>query len=566
MLRLFDTHHIRGCRELDGMWDFMPSNEKALPDRFDYTLPVPGCWEGHPSFSKYKGIGYYRRKVFLEGKKNLRLEFKGVSHTADVYWDGRFAGHHYNAYTPFSVIIPEAEPGGHEIVVRADNSFSEASALHIPNDYYSYGGILRPVSLEEIDEVFIERVWFTPKRSQGIWKANIKVYLRNLASEPRNADVRCLLNKKACLSESICVEASGSAIVEKECAFEDTEEIKEWTPEAPNLYLLETVLRDPASQKPLDDSIERVGFRTVTVSGKDILLNGRPVTLKGFNRHEAYARLGSAVPLQVMAEDLFMMRDMGANMVRTCHYPNDEVFLDLCDETGFLVWEENHARGLSLEQMQNPNFEKQCEDCIREMLENHYNHPSIIIWAILNECASHTPEGREMYKKQFDQIRAMDKTRPLTAACCHHFRELCYDLCDIVSMNIYSGWYQDVSVGEYYEKLISHVENTGGKNKPVIISEFGGGAIYGYRDPSRVKWSEERQADILEDCIRYYSGREEIKGLIIWQFADCRVDEQWFGTRPRTMNNKGVVDEYRRPKLAYETVKRLWGGGTASKI
>lgn len=147
------------------------------------------------------------------------------------------------------------------------------------------------------------------------------------------------------------------------------------------------------------------------------------------------------IPVQLMAQDLDLMADMGANAVRTCHYPNDERFLDLCDERGFLVWEENHARGLKLHDMQNPNFERQCEDCIREMIENHYNHPAIVIWGILNECASDTPEGRVMYQKQFEQIKSLDTTRPTTTATCQHFKDLCLDLPDVVSFNIYSGWY-----------------------------------------------------------------------------------------------------------------------------
>lgn len=137
-----------------------------------------------------------------------------------------------------------------------------------------------------------------------------------------------------------------------------------------------------------------------------------------------------------MVQDMDIMQDMGVNALRTCHYPNDERFLDLCDERGILVWEENHARGLVLEDMQNPNFDKQCEDCITEMIENHYNHPSIIIWGILNECASETEEGRVKYKKQYEQIKNMDISRPTTSATCRHFTDICLGLPDIVSFII----------------------------------------------------------------------------------------------------------------------------------
>ena len=255
-----------------------------------------------------------------------------------------------------------------------------------------------------------------------------------------------------------------------------------------------------------------------------------------------------------------LRREGGANARRPCHYPNDERFLDLCDERGILVWEENHARGLGLESMQNPNFDRQCEDCIREMIENHYNHPSIIIWGILNECASETEEGREKYARQYAQIKSMDASRPTTSATCRHFTDISLDLPDIVSFNMYSGWYQDCSVEERNRQETDWIKAAGGAGKPIIVSELGAGAIYGYRDRSRCKWSEERQADIIRENLEVYMNDDDITGVFIWQFADCRVTEegQWFASRARCHNNKGVVDEYRRPKIAYDTVKEIF--------
>ena len=269
---------------------------------------------------------------------------------------------------------------------------------------------------------------------------------------------------------------------------------------------------------------------------------------------------GCAIPLQLMVQDMDLMEDMGANALRTCHYPNDERMLDLCDERGILVWEENHARGFDLEKMQNPNFEKQCEDCIQEMITNHYNHPSIFIWGILNECASETEEGRRMYKTQFEQIKSLDVSRPTTFATCRHFTDICLDLPDVVSFNMYSGWYQDVDISERHEKQMTWISEKGGAGKPVIVSELGAAAVYGYRDRARSKWSEERQADIIRDNLEVYMNDTNVIGVFIWQFADCRVTEEggWFATRTRSHNNKGVVDEYRRPKLAYDTVKELF--------
>ena len=315
-------------------------------------------------------------------------------------------------------------------------------------------------------------------------------------------------------------------------------------------------------ESPIDDFIDRVGFRTVSISGQKLLVNGKEVKLRGFNRHEDHPAFGAAIPFQQMVNDLELMIDMNSNIVRTCHYPNDERFLDLCDEKGIFVWEENHARGLSFAKMQNPNFVKQCEDCNREMVQYHFNHPSIIIWGILNECCSFTEEGRVYYKEQLEQIRSMDQSRPLTFASCHPFKDMCLDLVDIVSFNIYSGWYNSSDTNEHYENFYEWAQTAGGANKPYIVSEFGGAAIYGLREPTRVKWTEERQADILEDNLSVYCNRPEVVGAIIWQFCDCRVTEEgeFYKTRPGTRNNKGVVDKYRRPKLSYYTVQKWFKG------
>lgn len=546
MIRLFETHYIRNTQELDGMWDFEMNSR-------EYKMPVPSCWEQHPDFLQYRGKGTYTRKVYVREDGNIRLEFKGVSHTADVYFDGEKIAHHYNAFTPFSAIVKDVKKGEHEIKVEVDNTFGEHSALHIPNDYYTYGGITRPVSIENIAQVYIKNIHFTPYMKNGKWNAKIEVTVCSLTGNRIKVGVKSTLNN----CEMHCnVEVGNETTVVFEQEFDN---VKSWSNAEPNLYMLSTVLS--VNGEDIDDLIERVGFRTVAVKGTKIYLNGEPIYMKGFNRHEDYAVDGCAVTLQHMVQDMDLMQDMNANAVRTCHYPNDERFLDLCDERGIFVWEENHARGLLLEHMQNPNFEQQCEDCIREMIENHYNHPSIVIWGILNECAAETDEGRRMYKKQYEQIKSMDLSRPTTSATCRHFTDICLDLPDVVSFNMYSGWYQDCSIDERNNQEIDWIRESGGDNKPIIVSELGAAAIYGYRDRSHCKWSEERQADLICENLEVYMNDNRICGVFIWQFADCRVTEDggWFSTRARCHNNKGVVDEYRRPKMAYDTVKDMFG-------
>ncbi|MCD8380795.1 MAG: hypothetical protein LUC95_10900 [Lachnospiraceae bacterium] len=642
MIRLFEEHHIRNVRELDGMWEFCRKEALEGTENFSaekepdspakaeaarkFTLPVPGCWEQHPELLTYRGKGEYRRRVWISKDTAVRLVFKGVSHTARVFWDGALVAEHYNAYTPFEAVLPYVKGGWHELMIEADNRFSEASALHVPNDYYTYGGIIRPVAVEEISQVYLERVYFTPEYADGEWCGTLQAVVKNIGAqavrfrvdfglenektgETVNIMQVDLSEKSAGIGEASvwkkekAAETGTSGQIEGTAApgEEVTVELKavfpgveSWSPENPKLYLLEgrlslccdavegnsdgklkadkqaesksrkdTVVAEAADEmqcETVDDLIERVGFRIVEVKDDRILLNGSPVFMKGFNRHEDDGVTGCAIPPQLMARDLDMIQDMGANAVRTCHYPNDERFLDLCDERGILVWEENHARGFNQAQMENPNFDRQCEDCIREMIVHHYNHPAIVIWGILNECASETEVGRVKYARQYAQVRGMDQTRPVTSATCRHFTDICLDLPDVVSVNMYSGWYQDVDVKQAHEKEMDWIAAAGGAGKPVIISEFGAGAMYGYRDRGRSKWSEERQADILRENMEVYLNDQRLSGIFIWQFADCRVTEEnnWFAARARCHNNKGVVDEFRRPKIAYDVVKECF--------
>ena len=166
-----------------------------------------------------------------------------------------------------------------------------------------------------------------------------------------------------------------------------------------------------------------------------------------------------------------------------------------------------------------------------------------------------------MYKKQFEQIRRLDKSRPVTSASDRHYTDICLDMQDIISFNIYSGWYYDNPIEGELNKELAWIRTAGGENKPFIMSEFGAAAFYGHRDPSRRKWSEEFQCDLLEESLDVYMNHPDVSGVFIWQFCDCRVTEEgdWFFSRAGMRNNKGVVDMYRRPKLSYEIVKKKFG-------
>lgn len=548
MYRIFDEHILRPVTSLDGLWDMEAQG-------VHYPALVPGVWESIPQLRTYKGTAEFTRTVAIPAAGTYLLRFGGVSHTAAVYWDGVQVGWHYNAYTSFEVLLEDAAPGEHTLRVTADNRYETGGLLHFANDYYTYGGLIRPVEMHRLSGARIRRMQFSCVQTcEGAYRAQVAVHVQALADcGPMQVRVAVAGSEVSADVPAVAKGGDASAVLTL-----DVSGVRPWDIGQGNLYDLTATLL--AEGLPVDDLIDRVGFRTVEIAGQDILLNGRKIFIKGFNRHEDHGQFGSALPLEAMMDDLHLLLSTGANSVRTSHYPNDPRFLDLCDDLGVLVWEEHHSRGLNEETMRQPDFDEVCMKINAEMVHQHVNHPCIWVWGLLNECESATEFGRGALRKQLEQLKALDPTRPTTFASCRAFSDVCMDLPDVCSFNLYPLWYHDEPAEDYARRIADWMDSAGAAGKPIIFSEFGAGAIAGYHDPfGRAKWSEERQADILDAQLRAILGMERVGGAYIWQFCDVRVAESWAHGRPKTVNNKGVFDQFRRPKLSWQTVKDRFG-------
>jgi beta-glucuronidase len=548
--RLFRTHYIRKQECLDGIWNFEPVDGPRLPETYTDTMAVPSCWEMSMTYCRYSGFAAYSRDVYTERDSNLRFVFKGVTHTCKVFLDGEELGGHYNGFSGFSVIAYQIRKGWHKLELWVDNSFSERSALHIPNDYFTYGGITRPVFMEYVSDCFIERTEFEPRFSDGRWTADIRVFIKNIADREQNVNILVSLAGSETVIQGIA-KANMLTHVSGSMTFEN---IKPWSPDTPSLFELRCTLNET------DDLCDRVGFRVLSYENKKICVNGEPVFLKGVNRHEDHGAVGCSLPLQLMYDDIALMKDLGCNAVRTCHYQNDERFLDLCDENGILVWEESHDRGGDTARITNPLFIEQSMASMHEMLEYHYNHPSIIIWACLNEAAADTEEGREVYKFHLDCLKS-DRSRFCTYAGNKYEpgqMDLCCDMTDISAYNMYPYWYGDDACG--LGKIKKMLRENGNDSKPLIISEYGAGAIYGLHDVMKPRWSEEYQAEVLHTVTQRLVKDDDVAGIFIWMFADTRIKGtvQQQLTRPGGKNNKGLVNEFRKPKMAYYKVREIF--------
>jgi len=256
--------------------------------------------------------------------------------------------------------------------------------------------------------------------------------------------------------------------------------------------------------------------------------------------------------------------------VRGSHYPQDQRFLDCCDEMGFLVFEESLGWGYDAELHGREDFLDANLRQTRLMVRNSFNHPSVILWGFLNEGGSHDPATRRLYESLVACVRDEDPSRPVTYATNRLWEgvgDRHLDLVDVVSLNMYPGWYaRDHSaarpLGEVVPRIraaIDEVASLGAGDKPLIVSEIGAGAIYGWRDPLMAHWSEEYQRDHLRLVCDEVVANSRIAGIALWQFCDSRTyaTARALG-RPRAFNNKGTFDEYRRPKLAAEAVKEAF--------
>jgi beta-glucuronidase len=336
-----------------------------------------------------------------------------------------------------------------------------------------------------------------------------------------------------------------------------------WSPESPNLHLFEVQLN---GDKYDDDPIRvRYGIRQVEVSGQQILINGELIRLVGCNRHEFHPHFGHALPDAILASDLQQLHDLGVNFVRGSHYPQDERFLELCDEAGICVWCEGIGWQHTAQHLTDENFIQAQLNHLSEMVTMAVHHPSVIMWGILNESRSDLPESVPTYERLLTHLRTLDPSRPVTYASNHPFDDRCLHLVDIVSINTYPGWYFGSleTIPAEIDKIVAHLDTADGgcADKPLIISEIGAGAIPGWRDSHEVRWTEQYQAALLETVINHlFVTRDRFVGIAIWLFNDFRTPNQTSAVlgRPRGFNGKGLVDEYRRPKLGYQLVKQMF--------
>ena len=558
----YPAYSLRTVVSLDGLWDFAfpgPGDPRQIAlAAVAYTdkMLVPAAFDALPAYAARRGIAVYRTHFRVPAGRRARLQFDGVGMWCAVHVDRQHLAEHSGGYSRFWVEVPAATTEERELVVVVDNQFdNERSPIQLEYyDWYQYGGITRTVQLHMLpsgpflDAVAVETLQWRTGR------VRVRARLGGCTALPAlSFSVDGVPVKPANLT------ASGDTVT---CELQ-VPDPRPWSPAAPNLHTLTVAT-------PQDDTTVRFGLRQVTARACQILINDEPVKLLGFNRHESHPQFGPAQPEGLLLADLQILRRMGCNFIRGSHYPQDQRFLDLCDELGFLVWEEGCAWGQHEEHFVNPRFLSVQMQGLAEMVAASINHPSVILWGFFNEGDTRCAPARAAYTAMADRVRSLDSSRLVTFADMYPEESTVLDLADVLSINMYPGWYKGTmdDIVPRIRSVAATMRNKGGADKPYIVSEMGAAAIYGCRDDSHdVRWTEQYQAELLEIAATECVTNPAVNGLAIWQYCDGRTSDRDLRTsltRARGFNNKGVLDEYRRPKMSAAVVSRIFNAAPAT--
>lgn len=550
--------------DLNGSWEFAFEENKALEDvvtpGFKATdrMVVPGCYDMQPKWYMKRGTALYRRSFVIgDDVPNAWLVIDGMGLRARFWIDGREIGTDELPWSRVEIPTGALKAGTHVIEAAIDNRVDPKTNRLFFNgyDFYAFGGFYHGVSLS-----FDNRRLFVRIRDYATGKVEIE------AVNFTKTDFEC------------AIVFDGKNEVQAQFVNRKTTvtvpEFRLWSPDEPNLH---TVCADGISA--------RFGIREFKTENNRLYLNGKPIFLKGANRHESHLTYGAATPEATMLTDIQNLKALGGNFFRGAHYPQSQRFLDLCDEIGVLVWEESLGWGNVAEskwqpdrhELSDPEFRRLQVEQTRLMVRNSFNHPSVIMFAFLNECQSDHEDCKSLIGELATAIRSEDSGRliafagnrvPTGAKDCP--RDISAVYCDVLAFNIYPGW---IDFGEgpgTSEELAERIKSgplglhsvierfrNMYPDKPIMVSEMGTCGIYGQHDPDGAQWTEEFQAEYVGDVLDAVISAPELCGIAIWQFTDARSYHRVGPVRckPLSQNLAGLFDGYRRPKLVAAVVK-----------
>jgi beta-glucuronidase len=551
------TNECRLAFDLSGVWLFrLGSGEDQGMDDWSGAVPigVPGSWNDQvPGIRDELGPAWYERRfevpagVLPLGGREAAIRFGSVCYGAEVWLNGQPLGGHEGGHLPFTLACSGAlRDGENVLVVRVDGrlgrdqvppglvppAHTHGRLFHpdVSYDFFPFAGIHRRVDLVVTPLGGLRDVLVTAVADGDGAAVSVVV-------EAGEGDITLALDGEPISSPHLVGEPAL------------------WSPSSPRLHRLEVELR--RGGELADRYVLRTGIRTVAVAGDRLLLNGAPVQLRGFGRHEDFPVLGRGTAPALGARDLLLMRQAGANSFRTAHYPCDEETLDIADQLGLMVIAETPAVGLYFADDDTAHRQQLTLRSLAELIARDRNRACVIAWSVANEPRMGHPAAAAALGELCDAARALDATRPAGYAT---------DLpdapgvgaSDIVFLNAYPGWYRnpgqlDVAgsaLGDALDRLYQRY------GKPVVLTEFGADALPGSHADPPAMWTEEYQAELIERLLQVAGQRHFVVGTHIWAFADFATAQA--DHRPASVNFKGVFTRDRQPKLAASRLRQLW--------
>ena len=503
-------------------------------------IQVPGDWNTQKeNLFYYEGTVWYKKSFDYDLKENRRLFvcFGAVNYRADVYLNGTKLGIHEGGFTPFDFEITSlVKPRENYLVVKTDNKRLLEAVPALNTDWWNYGGITRDVILIEEPAVFIQDYAIQLKKGDRNIIAGIVTLSNPVIDEKITLSIPELEIEK-----QLTTNAEGKAKFEFTVGQNTGKEIKYWSPESPKRY--EVILK--TDRQVLK---ENIGFRTIETKGPDILLNGRPVFLRGISIHEEYQGRRAFSEADALAL-LTWAKELGCNFVRLAHYPHNENMLRLADKLGVMVWEEipvywsiDFTDKLTLANAKNQ---------LTEVITRDKNRACVIIWSMANE----TPlsEARNSFLINLvNHAKTLDTTRLISAALLTReengvgiIDDKIGEYLDIIAFNQYRGWYGgDLATAPDAKWTTPY-------SKPVVVSEFGGGAKQGLHGTKNERWTEEYQEYLYRQNLLMIEKMPNIRGMSPWILTDFRSPRRVLPGIQDGFNRKGLISDTGKKKKAF---------------
>jgi beta-glucuronidase len=509
------------------------------------TLNVPGDWNSqNEKLLYYEGTVWYEHDFMFHPKQGKRyfLRFNAINYEAYVSLNDKKPGIHSGGFTPFDFeVTAQLQDGNNFIVIKVNNTRKKENVPTDNFDWWNYGGITRDVMLVEMPGSFIKDY------KVQLSKNDLKTIQGYVQLDGKDISQQIKLSiPEAGLHTTIAPNANGKAVFSI-----PVKKINYWTPENPKLYkVFITSTTDSVS--------DEIGFRTIETKGADILLNGRPIFLRGICMHDENPLIpGRPRNISDCKMLLSWAKELNCNFVRLAHYPHNEEETYIADSLGLLLWEEVPVYWTI--DWTNDSTLRNAQYQIKDLIERDKNRASVIVWSIGNETPN-IPEREKFMEAMADTAHALDETRLVSAALLTHTTGNTINVddplgkkLDVISFNEYYGWYTG---GLPWE--INKFDFKIAYDKPVIISELGAEALAGFHADSATRFSEEFQESFYKNQVKLVSKINNLRGMTPWILIDFRSPKRMNPDYQNGWNNKGLISQTGQKKKAFYVLKDFY--------